>query len=99
MKHVQEAKALPRPIFYAVALALFSQIGYGNVGSGGEQFVIVFIRSGQPPRGPVGEDFLQKRGAPPLIKMRVFTEERLEEEVDGRPARCMKKRNFRGAGI
>ena len=42
---------------------------------------------------------MQKCGAPPVIKIGIFSKERLEEEVDSRPARCVKKRNFRRAGI
>jgi len=36
------------------------------------QFIIVFVSRGQPLRGPVGKDFLQKRGAAPLIKIVSF---------------------------
>ena len=61
-------------------LALFGQLGYGNIGSGGEQFVIILIGSGQPLCGPISEDFLQNRRAPPLIKIRVFSQEGLKEE-------------------
>src|SRR5712691_8504368 len=35
MKHVQGVKAPPRPIFDAIALALFGQLGHREVGSGG----------------------------------------------------------------
>src|SRR6202521_5702061 len=99
VKHIQGVEALPRPIFDAIALTLFGQIGYGKVGSGGEQFVIVFISSWQPLRRPIGEDSLQKCGAPPLIKTRVFSKERLKEEVDGRPADSLQERNFRRVGV
>src|SRR5258708_27959762 len=99
MEHVQGVKALPRTIIDEIALALFGQIGYGKVGSRGEELVIVFISGGQPLRGTIGENFLQKRGATPLIKIRVFSKEWLEEEVDGRAARCVQKRNFRRVGV
>src|SRR6267143_2568225 len=57
MEYVQGAEALPLPVFDAIALALFGQLGYGNIGSGGEQFVIVFVGRGEPLRGPIREDF------------------------------------------
>src|SRR5260370_15481846 len=99
MEHVQGVKALPRPIIDAIALALFGQIGYGKVGSRGEELVIVFISGGQPLRGTIGENFLQKRGATPLIKIRVFSNEWLEEEVLRRAARCVPERKFPRTGL
>src|SRR5467141_4006257 len=99
MKYVQGAEALPRPIFDAIALTLFGQIGYGKVGSCGEQFDVVFISCREPLRGPVGEDCLQERGSPPLIKIRVFSKVRFKEEVYGRPAHSLEKRNFRQVGV
>src|SRR5213075_330746 len=93
MKHIQGVEVFPRPIFNATALGLFGQIGYGKVSGRRKQFVIVFISRGHPLRGPVREDLLQKCGAPPVIKIGIFSKERLEEEVDSRPARCVKKRN------
>jgi len=81
------------PIFDTSAATLFGQSSDSRVGSRGQQFVIVFVSRGQPLRGPVSKNFLQKRGAPPLIKTRFFTEERFEEHVERGPAHGMKKRN------
>src|SRR5207249_7659031 len=99
MKHVERVETLPRPIFDSLALALFGQLSHSDVGSGGQEFVIRFVGHRQPFRGSIREDSLQKRGAPPLIKICIFSEKRLEKQVDGRPARRVKKPNFWRIGV
>src|SRR4029077_6422231 len=91
MEHVQGVETFPRPILDPLALALLGQLGHGDGGRGDKQFVIVLIGRSQPLRGPIGEGFLEERGAPPLIKTGIFSQKRLEEEVERRPARCVKK--------
>src|SRR5260370_18009739 len=99
MKHVQGVKTLPCPIFAASAAALFGQSSASRVGSRGKQFVIVFVSRGQPLRGPVGKNLLQKRGAPPLIKIRILSKKRLDKSIDRSLPRPFEKRHLRGGGL
>src|SRR5712692_10034916 len=95
VKHVQGIEFFPRPIFDAFALALVGEFFHGEIGGGGEQFIIAFVRGWKPLRGAIRKNFLKKGGTAPLIQAGIFTQKRLEEQIEGGASRSVQERDLR----